>query len=257
MLTRRAIIDHLTITLAESDDIRAAWLGGSDAFNRADDLSDVDIFILVRRGRVEPAAAHFQRSVEQISPIAINLRLPMPTWHGFNQAFYQLTNAPEHLMIDWLAIEHGDAHPWSQIQRHGQPTILFDKDSSLALAHVDPAAIRAATTKRVEELRLRFPMFRHMAVKQVRRALPADAAAFYHAQVLRPLVDLLRCVHCPDRHDYALRYLRDDLPRPDYDAICRLCYPRGLEDIESFTRDAITLFDRTLALWDARNAPQS
>ena len=63
------MIDHLARTLSRSDDIRAAWLGGSDAFHRADDLSDIDVFILVRRGRVEQAAADFQRCVEQVSPI--------------------------------------------------------------------------------------------------------------------------------------------------------------------------------------------
>lgn len=251
MLTRRAIIDHLTGALAEADAIRGAWLGGSDAFGRADELSDVDVFILVRRGEVERAAEHFQSVVERMSPISINLRLPFPTWHGFHQAFYQLRDAPEHLMIDWLAVEQGDKNPWTEVERHGTPTILFDKDAALVLGHVDPLAIRAATSKRVEELRVRFPMFRHLAAKQAVRGWPTDGATFYHNHVIKPLVDLLRCVHCADRHDYGLRYLRDDLPPAEYAALCRLCYPRSLADLEPFTRDASHLFERALAVWDA------
>lgn len=252
MLTRAGIIDALRSTLAESDQIRGAWLGGSDAFGRADELSDVDVFILVRRGRVEEAASHFQRCVERLSPISIALRMPMPSWHGFNQAFYQLADAPEHLMVDWLAVEQGEPHPWGEVERHGTPTILFDKDDSLRTAHVDPAAIRAAVTKRIAELRVRFPMFRHMAGKQAARGLPADGASFYHNHVVKPLVDLLRCVHCPDRHDYGLRYLRDDLPPEAYTEVCRLCYPPSVADLPAFTRSATALFDRTLAAWDSR-----
>ncbi len=252
MLDRKAIVDHLRVGLAESEDIRGAWVGGSDAFGRADEISDVDIFILVRPGRVDAAAEHFQRSVERLSPISINLRVPMPTWHGFHQAFYQLADAPEWLMVDWLAVEVGDKNPWTEVERHGEPTVLFDKDRALAPSHVDPVAIRGATTKRVEELRQRFPMFRHLAAKQARRGLPVDASGFYHSQVLRSLVDLLRCVHCPDRHDYGLRYLRDDLPRAEYEAVCGLCYPGAGSDIEPLTREAIVLFERTLAIWDAR-----
>ena len=249
------MIDHLARTLSRSDDIRAAWLGGSDAFHRADDLSDIDVFILVRRGRVEQAAADFQRCVEQVSPISRLLRLPMPTWHGFHQAFYQLANAPEHLMVDWLAVEQGDAHPWSDVERHGTPVVFFDKDGDCSPRHVDPAAVRRAVAKRVGELRMRFPMFRHLATKQAARGLPADGAGFYHTQVVRPLVDLLRCVHCPDRHDFGMRYLRDDLPAAEYEAVCRLCYPREVGDLVALTREASLMFERALALWDARASP--
>jgi hypothetical protein len=251
MLTREAVVDHLKGALAVPDFIRGAWLGGSDAFGRADALSDVDVFILVRAGEVEEAAGHFRRSVEAVSPIAMELRMPMPTWHGFHQAFYQLADAPEHLMVDWLAVEVGQEHPWWQVERHGTPVVLFDKDWAVRPTHIDAEATRAAVARRVEELRVRFRLFRHLAAKQAARGLPADGAGFYHTQVLRPLVDLLRCVHCPERFDYGLRYLRDDLPAEEYAAVCRLAYPRGVEDVPGLVEEAAGLFERVLERWDA------
>src|SRR5262245_17271590 len=101
MLTRHSIISALA-TLHSHPFIRAASLGGSDATGRADDLSDVDLFVLVEKGHIEPAAAAIESELRKLSLIRIAYRMPMPTWHGFHQAFYQLQDAPEHLMVDWV-----------------------------------------------------------------------------------------------------------------------------------------------------------
>lgn len=252
MLTRQAILEHLTPALKEAEHIRAAWLGGSDATGRADDLSDLDICMVVRAGEVEAAAATFEAGVRELTPIRIAYRLPMPTWHGFHQAFYQLEGAPEHLMLDWLVVEQGEVNPWMEIERHGTPRVLFDKDGDVTPRHVDRVAIAAQVRNRVAELRLKFPMFRHMAAKLAKRGLPADAAYFYQGLVLRPVVDMLRAAHCPERFDFGFRYLRDDLPREAYEAVCRLTYPAGPEDFERFEREATALFDGAVRVWEER-----
>lgn len=254
LLTRRELIAHLRVALPESDNIRAAWLGGSDAFNRADGLSDVDVFILVTRGRVEEAAGHFRRSIERLSPLSRELRMPMPSWHGCHQAFYQLQRAPEHLMVDWLAVEQGQTHEWSHVERHGTPEIWFDKDGDIRPTHIDEGANRDAVERRIADLEIRFGLFRHLAAKQAARGLPTDGASFYHNHVLRPLVDLLRCVHCPERHDYGLRYLRDDLPPDVYERVCGLCYPAGVDELPRLVSEATGLFQRTLDAHRRRTA---
>jgi len=265
MLTRPAIIAALA-NLKEHDFIRAGSLGGSDATGRADDLSDVDLFLLVapdgdaskRTGQgsgstaIERAAAAIEDVLRSLSPIRIAYRLPMPTWHGFHQAFYQLAEAPEHLMIDWVIIEVGTPHPWLEVERHGTHRVLFDKDDLMRPVHVDRAAIARTIEKRVADLRVKFALFRHLAPKLADRGLPADAAYFYQALALRPLVDLLRITHCPDRHDFGFRYLREDLPREEYEAVCRLCYPRSAADIPAFTREIGAMMEGLLAPWDAR-----
>ncbi|MFT3683730.1 MAG: hypothetical protein QM783_02190 [Phycisphaerales bacterium] len=184
----------------------------------------------------------------------IHWRLPMPTWHGFNQAFYQLADAPEYLMVDWLMVEVGQMHPWLEVERHGTPTTLFDKDGLVKPVHVDRAAIDLAVRKKVEEIRVKSRLLRHLPVKLATpRELPADAAYFYHALVVRPLVDMLRITHAPDRHDYGLRYLKDDLPAREYETVVRLCYPRSAADIPSFTAEATRLTDDLIASWSARH----
>lgn len=252
MIDRRDVIEALARDLAASAAVRAAWLGGSDANGRTDGLSDVDVFMVAARGGVEAASQAVEASLAQLSPIRRRFRLPMPTWHGFEQAFYQLADAPEHLMVDWLIVEQGRAHPWLEVERHGTPVVLFDKDGDCAPVHADAAVIAGAVRRKVRELRVRFPMFRHMAGKLARRGLPADAAHFYQSLVLRPLVDMLRCVHCPERHDFGFRYLRDDLPGESYQLVCRLAYPAGVESIEGMVQEASAAFERALREWDAR-----
>lgn len=255
MLTRQAITAALS-TLKSHDFIRAATLAGSDATGRADDLSDIDLVLFVTRGGIEPAAQAIDALLRTLSPINLSWRLPMPTWHGFNQAFYQLKDAPEHLMIDWVIIEVGEGappHPFFEVERHGTHKALFDKDALVTATHTDHAAIDTAIRKRVEEIRNRFTLFRHMGAKNATRNLPIDACHFYHSLALRPLIDMLRITHAPDRHDFGLRYLKDDLPLAEYETIQRLCYPRSAADIPPFTAEITQLMDELLARWDAQH----
>lgn len=250
MLDKATIVRTLVATLEPMDEVRLATLGGSDATGRADELSDVDLMLFVRPGAVEVAAGAIDGALRGLSPVRLMMRLPMPTWHGFNQAFYQLADAPEHLMIDWVMVEVGQAHPWFERERHGVHRVLFDKDGMYEPVGVDSASLRAGAAKKVAEARAKFQMFRHMGAKCARRGLPADAAYFYHGLTLRCVVDIARCVHCPERFDFGFRYLRDDLPREVYEEIARLCYPKDAGEIEGMTEEASVIVDDLLRRWD-------
>jgi hypothetical protein len=254
MLGKAEILDALVAKLSPMDEVRLATLGGSDATGRADEMSDVDLFLVVRPGAIEAAAGAVDGALRGLSPGGVRqmMRLPMPTWHGFHQAFYQLADAPEHLMVDWVIVEAGRAHPWFERERHGVHRVLFDKDGLYRPASADMDALRASAAKKVAEVRVKFAMFRHLPGKLSERGLPADAAYFYHALVLRCVVDLARCVHCPERFDFGFRYIRSDLPRDVYEQIARLCYPGDAEAIVGMTEEASGLVERLLAEWDER-----
>ena len=257
MLSRSQISAALKSRLEPMENIRAAWLGGSDATGRADDLSDVDLCLIVSDGCIEAAADAVHTTLESLSPISIHYRMPMPTWHGFHQAFYQLTDAPEYLMIDWVIIEVSTKHPWLEVERHGTPKVLFDKDGRIKADHIDRAATGPAVDRKVAHLRLKFPLFRHLPVKLAHRGLPVDAAHFYHNLVLRPLIDLLRCVYCPERWDFGPRYVRSDLPADAYAALSRLAYPSELQEMPRLVNEASALFEQTLARWDREHPARS
>lgn len=252
MLQRQQLIEALHRRLREAECVRAAWLGGSDSTGRTDATSDIDLMVIAAPGRVEEAIAAIDAAIAPVCAVRLRYRLPQPTWHGFEQAFYQFEDAPEWLMLDWLVMEQGGAHPWLEVERHGRALVLFDKDGEMREAHADRGAIDAAVRKKVEDLRVKYRLFRHLAEKMAARGLPADAAYFYQAITLRSVVDLLRAVHCPERHDFGFRYLERDLPRGAYERVCRLCYPASAGAIPVLQREADALIDETLAAWDAR-----
>lgn len=249
MLDRQTIIRAFDTQLRNEPVILAAWLGGSDATGRVHELSDVDLGLVVEPGCIEEAAAAVERVLTSLSPISVKWRLAMPTWHGFPQAFYQLADAPEEIMVDWVILERGQPHPWLERERHGRPKVLFDPHGLVQEASVDREAIRAQIDKKMAELEKRWRLFRHLPAKLARRSLPVDSAAFYQTTVLRPVVDALRAVHCPDRWDYGFRYVKDDLPREKYEALCQLAYPRDAGEIASFTKRAGELIEEAIGAW--------
>lgn len=259
MLTRPDIISILHRALEPDARCRAAFLAGSDANGRTDDLSDVDLVLIVdgRDSAVDHAIALVERALLSLSPIAIRDRLPAPTWHGHEQVFYQLARAPEDLMVDAVFMRAGaHAGPPARLfeqERHGAPLVLFDKDGLVRPTPLGRADLERRIRARVEELRRRFPLIRHMPVKLARRGRTSDAVAFYHSHVLRPLVDMLRIIHCPVRYDFGLRYLREDLPAAECELIDRLCLLASLSDIASNVAEASRAFERSLAAFDARS----
>jgi hypothetical protein len=241
-VTRQDLIRVFSEGLAAGDVALAAWLGGSDANARADEWSDVDLNIVVPDGRAESAFAEVERLIEGLRPIARRYRLPSPTWHGAEQCFYQLEGVPEWLMVDLCVFARSQEHQFLDRSRHGEPVVLFDKEGLVRVREGDPAARQAAIEKRLAELRARFELLAHLPAKEVRRGREVDALAFYHALVLRPLVDLLRIRYCPERFDFSMRYLDADQPADVATRVKRLAYVAKASEIPARVEEARAWF---------------
>lgn len=246
-VTRARLIGTLTHALREDEAVLAAWLGGSDANARADDLSDVDLCLIAADGRVEEAFAATERALESLSPISRRYRLPSPTWHGAEQCFYQLRDAPEWVMVDLCVFGRSQEHQFFDGSRHGAPVVLFDPEGLVRPVAGDEAARDAAIRKRVEDLRARFELLAHLPVKEVQRGRSVDALAFYHSLVLRPLVDLLRIRYCPDRYDFSMRYLDADLPAEIAGRVKRLAFVGEAAEIPPRVAEARQWFAEVMA----------
>jgi hypothetical protein len=57
-----------------------------------------------------------------------------------------------------------------------------------------------------------FEIFYIMPMKETNRKNHVEAMLFYLGQTYRPLVEVLRMKHCPQRYNYATRYVYYDLP---------------------------------------------
>ena len=212
-LTRKDVLDALTEALEPLDYVYSFWEGGAAGFHRADQWSDIDAQAIVDDDRVEDAFKAVDAAVEKLGGTVAKFRLPEPTWHGHSQCFYKLKDASPFLLID-LAImkEHTEADKFDVWATHGQPIVRFDKKGLVKEAKIDPEAHAAAIMGRLEMLKDLFEIFHIMPMKETGRGNHIEAMFFYLGQTYRPLVEVLRMKHCPQRYNYASRYVYYDLP---------------------------------------------
>lgn len=211
---RAQILEQLSERSKAADWLLAAWEGGSAAFERHDEFSDIDWVLVAPPGLVEEAIALVEEALRELSPIAARYRLPEPTWHGHAQVFYRLTDASPDHFID-LVVMRPDAKDFLlQPELHGQARFHFDRIGLAPPPRLDPAAVIGGNEARVESIRARHGVYGVLASKELRRGRPIDALAFYQSVTLRHLVELLRIRHDPCRPTFGLRYLEQDLP-PD------------------------------------------
>ncbi|MBL8045934.1 MAG: nucleotidyltransferase domain-containing protein [Anaerolineales bacterium] len=71
MLTRHQILHTLQTALEPHNYVYAMWEGGSAAFGRADEWSDVDVQIVVEDERVSEAFAAAEAALLSLSPFEI------------------------------------------------------------------------------------------------------------------------------------------------------------------------------------------
>jgi len=86
--------------------------------------------------------------------------------------------------------------------------------------------------------------------KAVLRGDLPDAVHSYLVCTIRPLVELARMRHCPDRYDYGLRYLDRDLPISLRREIDELVFPSSIGQIEEYRNRTEALFNELLRAYD-------
>jgi predicted nucleotidyltransferase len=241
-VNRQDLINAVAAALPELPWVRAAWLGGSDASGRADEYSDVDLIVVAEDDHVEDVFTALEPVIKTLSPIERVYRLPAPTWHGHEQAFYRFAHAGPHVLLDLVVMRVSAEERYLERERHGDAVVLVDRDEIVVAPPLDWEAHRERMTKKLTDLRARFPIFQSFVIKSIERGQPTDAMQFYRFMTLIPLVELLRIRYCPERFDFGLRYLDRDLPPELKETIDRLSYVSDLEELRRFQAEAESLF---------------
>ncbi|RLC77580.1 MAG: hypothetical protein DRI61_11290 [Chloroflexi bacterium] len=212
-LDRRTVLNALVSVLEPLDYVYAFWEGGAAGFERADDWSDIDVQGIVHPDHVEDVFKTVDRVVENLGGDIARFRLPEPTWHGHSQCFYKLKDASPFLLIDLAIIkEDTEADKFDTWATHGVPQICFDKKGLIVEQKLEPDAQAKTILNRMEMLKELFEIFHILPMKETNRGNHVEAMAFYFGQTYRPMVEVLRMKHCPQRYNYATRYVYYDLP---------------------------------------------
>jgi predicted nucleotidyltransferase len=243
---RTRIVDALRQRLEPDERVLALWEGGSAAWGRLDDLSDLDLLVLVRDDAAEGILGLLDACLEAISPIATRFRLPAPTWHGHEQCFYRLRDCSEFLILDVVVMHESAPDRFLERERHGEGIVVFDKTGQIVPARLDRIDFRSRVERKLDQLEKSFPLFQSLVRKEALRGHDLDALAFYQSQTLAPLLTVLRIRHCPERFDFGLRYVERDLPADVVRHVRRLWFVGNLGEILSSQRQAEELFFSTL-----------
>jgi predicted nucleotidyltransferase len=255
-MRREQVVAVLREALEPLAHVNAAWLGGSDAFGRADELSDVDLQVDVDDGHVAATFGAVEAALAAASPIVARLVMPMPTWHGHAQRFYRLRDTSEFTAVDVVVFERSDPRRYyNQTERHGRPLVLFDRAGVIRPVALDPAELAAALRRETARIRERLPFTLPQVAKEVRRGDALAALGSWHRYVLAPLVTCYRIRHAPARHDFGLRYTADDLPAEVQATLRELSFVRDLDDLAAKLPEAERLLRRLLAELEEAGRP--
>ncbi len=246
-LDREAIVSALRQALEPLDHVYALWEGGAAAFDRVDVWSDIDLMVDAADDRTAEVLAVCEAALAALSPITLKYEVPQPTWHGHGQAFFQLQAAGPFLVVDLAVIRHSNPKKFLEPEIHGRARVHFDKAGVTAGAPaLDEAALTEQLAGRRAALRVTFPLFQALTIKELRRGNLIEAVAFYHAFTLRPLVEALRMAHCPARYNFHTRYVYYDLPAAVARRLEPLFLPGDAADLERKRAEAETWFGELL-----------
>ncbi len=212
MRTRDEVRSALRAALEQQAAVLAMWEGGSTAFRRDDDLSDLDLYVLAEDDSVEQMFGVVESVLHELGGVSAHLRMPEPSWHGHSQAFYRLTEGAPHLVIDLVVMKRSTEGRFLDRQRHGEPVVFFDRVDEIEPEDIDPAEQQELVSQRIDWLRSMLAMFADFVDKDLQRGNTLGALDAYRSTVLRPLVELLGIRYCPYRYDFGPRYALYEFP---------------------------------------------
>jgi predicted nucleotidyltransferase len=240
-LTRGPLIATLRAALEALPAVDAVWEGGSAAFGRDDEWSDVDVVAVVADDAVDSTFAAVEAALDAIGPRELTHH--MSGTAGYAQRFYRLHGAGEFLVVDLALMRRSDPLLFREVEIHGHGLTWFDRRGVLVEAHLDAEADAAAARARIAPLGSTFSMFQHLVKKDLARGRHADAMAFFQGYTWRPLIEALRLLHAPHTRVFGPRYLQRDLPAATAEAAAALTYAASPEALAAHQARAAAWFE--------------
>ena len=251
-LTRYEITGHLTRLLRPLKHVRAFWEGGSAAFGRVDEWSDLDLYVMTTAGRTTEAFSAVEDALRKLSPISETLASPSG-WEGVEQKFYRLARASEYLFVDLAVITERSSEKFITPEIHGKNIFYIDKDGIEGSVKLERSEFEKNMTARRASLRIRFEMFDNQVQKHLNRGNTIEALEVYRGIVIGTLVELLRMKHDPEHYNFRMEHIRDELPQETVKRIERLCYVKNEKDLASRHAEAAKWIRKLLderPVWD-------
>ncbi|MCK4941721.1 nucleotidyltransferase domain-containing protein, partial [candidate division WOR-3 bacterium] len=209
---RNGLVATVVKALKPLDYIHAVWEGGAASFDRVDEWSDVDLYVVCDDEGVEDTFAVMKQAIGSMSDMDLEFRLPEPTWHGHSQVFWRLADASPFLFMDIAVMKKSSKDKFLQYRIHGKPFIHFDKIGVVKDDPVEPEGYFQQIKARLEMLKTNVRLFQVLVLKELNRGNDIEALSYYVSYIFRPLVEVLRMKHSPWHYRFFTTYVYYEMP---------------------------------------------
>ena len=196
-----------------------------------DQFSDIDLCVLAE-APIQSIIEIVQTALEKHQVIH-NWQTAKSFWgEGMAQRVIVLKDSPKYFFIDVGVFNNHHpqlAKDFLEVERHGQPTILFDKTGKVKTGHTDAHSMVNKQTVRVEELNRGLVIFKTLVLKEIERGNCIDDIAFYQTGLLRPLIEVLGMLRRPLKYDFGMRFIHKSFPVDEQNLIEKLSDVAGFE----------------------------
>ncbi len=242
-LSKTEIIDSLSASLGKADFVKAFWEGGAKAWNRVDEWSDIDAYLLVDEGRVPDTFELVEKVLSKLSPISHKYVIKQNPVPGLSQAFYRLERASEYLVLDLCILTDSSPDRLLEPDIHGKSVFYFNKTGIDQTPKVDMKTFQKKSNESNANMIDRFQMYSNYVQKELERGNGLEALEYYRAIIIPSLVQALRTKHTPMHYDFRTRYIYYELPQDVVRRLERLAFVTGMDDLEGKCQEAIQWFN--------------
>ena len=252
-LSRASIIRALTAELQPRRFVHAFWEAGAAAFNRIDEWSDIDLYIVVDDApAVSETFLIVEKALTALSPIRLRHEVSWPPASGIYQKFYRLAGTSEFLLVDLAVMTLSAPDKFLAREIHGDAVFLFKKGDTVRIPPLDAEAFVRALLERRRRLAERMELFGPFVPKEIHRRNWLEALEFYRGLVLQALVELLRMQYGPLHYDFRMRYLYRELPPEILRRLEHLAFVKDPDDLAAKYPQAIAWFREAIEAVDER-----
>jgi tetratricopeptide (TPR) repeat protein len=251
-LTRDVIIQTLVDALKPLDYVHAFYEGGAVAFNRVDEWSDIDLYLVVDDEKVNEAFLAVEKALRSLSSIKQKLDVPQTGWPRVFQAFYRLEDVSEYLIIDFVVLKLSSPDTFLEPEIHGNVAFYFNKSGKIKPPQFDRGALVKKVHERLGRLQARFDMFNNFVQKEINRGHLLEAIDLYHGLTLAALVKALRIKHNPVHYNFKMEYIHYELPSEMIKKLEHLYFVKNARDLQGKYREAIKWFNKTMTEIDQK-----
>ena len=241
-VTRKSIVQALTADLEPRAFVHAFYEGGAAAFNRVDEWSDLDLYVIVDDAEVSDTFDAVEKVLGGLSRIRIGHEVTWPAASGIHQRFYRLDETNEFLLVDLAVLTVSAPDKFLVREIHGDVVVFFDKDGTVRPTPLDTEHFVRSVLDRRRRLRERMELFGPFVQKEIYRGNWLEALDFYRGLVLQSLVEALRMRYGPRRYDFRMRYVHRELPEDVVRRLEHLAFVADANDLAAKYAEAVAWF---------------